>query len=187
MSALIPLRLLLALHIVTGLTVDALCAQYEILVVTPAINNEAILPGSPLPPVCHPATTMKVLACRSEYEPASFVVKTDGTLRRVRVDVDPLTGPSGSLEAGALDVRVVQLLFRRVTDWPALAPALLLHDADLIVVDEKPQPQVRIQPPHSRANRTVAARFKHQTRWLRCTALSPNSRNQKIGYSATAR
>jgi hypothetical protein len=140
MSALIPLRLLLALHIVTGLTVDALCAEYEILVVTPAINNEAILPGSPLPSVCRPSTVMKVLACRGEYEPASFVVKTEGTLRRVRVDVGPLTGPSGSLEADVVDVRVVQLLFRRVTDWPALAPALLLHDADLIVVDEKPQP-----------------------------------------------
>ena len=101
-----------------------------------------------MPSVCRPSTIMKVLACRGEYEPASFVVKTEGTLRRVRVDVGPLTGPSGSLEADAVDVRVVQLLFRRVTDWPALAPALLLHDADLIVVDEKPQPQALVDGAH---------------------------------------
>ena len=134
------MNLVLVLTVLSALARNVSGADYEVFVVTPAINNEAILPGSPLPAVCRAGTVMKIMACRGEYEPASFVVKANGPLSGVRVDVERLTGPAGTLASDAVDIRVVQVLFRRVTDWPAHSPALLLHDPDLIVVDEKPQP-----------------------------------------------
>ena len=130
---------LLTLTIV--LSVSSLNAGYQVFVVHPAINNHAVMPGEPLPPTCRQGSSLKVIACRGEYEPASFVVRTDAPLTDVRVDVLPLQGPSGVLPAEIVDIRVVKILFRRITDWPALYPSLLLHDADLMVVDKKPRPE----------------------------------------------
>ena len=132
-------NVLLTLTIV--LSVSSLNADYEIFVVHPAINNHAVMPGEPLPPTCRQGSSLKVIACRGEYEPASFVVRTDAPLTDVRIDVLPLQGPSGVLPAEIVDIRVVKILFRRITDWPALCPSLLLHDADLMVVDKKPRPE----------------------------------------------
>ena len=52
---------------------------------------------------------MKVIACRGEYEPASFVVRTDEPLTDVRLDVSPLHGPSAVLPAPTLTVEGVRL------------------------------------------------------------------------------
>lgn len=125
----------------------------KIYIVRPAINNYAILPGEPLPEVCQSGTTMKIMACRGEYEPASFVIKADSPLEAVRVSVGPLTSTGGTLPADAVDVRAVQVIFRRITDWPGLCPWLLVHDPGLFVVDDKPQP-IALLPdahPHWRA------------------------------------
>ena len=52
-------------------------ADYKTYVVSPAINNPAILPGEPLPEVCRSQKVVTIRACRGEYEPASFAVLTD--------------------------------------------------------------------------------------------------------------
>jgi hypothetical protein len=139
-------NLRLNLIIITALTAaSATFAQnetlpYTLYIVRPAINNYAVMPDAPLPGTCKRETTMKIMTCRGEYEPASFVVKTDKPLTGVRIEVEPLSGPAGTIAPEAVDVRLVQVVFRRITDWPALCPWLLVHDPGLIVVDENPHP-----------------------------------------------
>ena len=104
-------------------------AAYGVYVVEPAINNYAIVPGRPLPKVCSSEKTIKLTVSRGEYEPASFVVKSGGrALKGVKVEVAALRGQSGRLPAGSVDVRVVQMILRRVTNYPGRAPWLLVHD-----------------------------------------------------------
>ena len=134
-------RLLLIVElIIVAPLVQVPAFPYQTYIVSPAINNNAILPGEPLPVVCQPGKTMRIMACRGEYEPASFVIKTDRPLEAVSISVDRLSGPGGILPINTVDVRIVQMIFRRVTDWPALVPWLLVHDPGLLVVDDKPQP-----------------------------------------------
>ena len=109
-------------------------------IVTPAINNYAILPGQPLSAVCKSEKIMKIMASRGEYEPASFLVTTEKRLEAVRVEIGGFTAPAGTLPAEAVDVRVVQAYFRRVTDLPTTLPWLLVHDPTLLeIVDEVPK------------------------------------------------
>lgn len=123
---------------------------YATYVVSPAINNYAILPGEPLPEVCQSGNTMRIMACRGEYEPASFVVRTATLLEGVRIEVGKLAGAAGTLPADVIDVRAVQVIFRRVTDWPALTPWLLLHDPGLFVVHDVPRPFAIGDPPETK-------------------------------------
>ena len=127
-------------------------ASYKTYIVNPAINNYSVVPGDPLPEVCKPGDTMRIMACRGEYEPASFVVVADSPLEGVRVEVGPLTGSVGTLPSSAVDVRAVQVIFRRITDWPGLAPCLLLHDPGLLVVEDDPDPE-RISRGYTKTNR----------------------------------
>ena len=112
---------------------------YDVYLISPAINNYAILPDKPLPKVFKRGKTIKMMACRGEYEPASFLVRTRQPLQAVRVDVSPLTGSAGTIKAQRIDIRVVQPVFRRVTDWPAAIPWLLVHDPQMFVIDDVPQ------------------------------------------------
>jgi len=110
---------------------SALCvgADYTVHVLDPAITNHMILPDGPLPPVCKQAGTIKVRACRGEYESASFVVTPSAPLEGVRVEVGPLAGPGGEWPKDAIDVRVVKSVYRRVLgDVRAIVPTLLVHD-----------------------------------------------------------
>ena len=113
---------------------------YRTFVVTPAINNWAILRGAKLPETCKAETTMKIMAARGEYEPASFLVDTDTLLEQVMVTVSPLQGDAGTLPTEAVDVRVVQPYFRRVTDLPTTLPWLLLHDPKLLTIEDRSLP-----------------------------------------------
>ena len=61
---------------------------YRTYVVRPAINNDAILENEPLPAVCRDETVMAIMAARGEYEPASFLVKTDQPLEQVMERVE---------------------------------------------------------------------------------------------------
>ncbi len=63
---------------------QALGADYQVHVVTPAVTNHMIPRDGPLPPVCREAATMEVFACRGEYEPTSFVVTAAKELKGVR-------------------------------------------------------------------------------------------------------
>ena len=112
----------------------------QVYVVDPPITDQAILVGQPLPGVCKAEKTIRIMACRGEYEPASFLVTTEKRLEAVRVEIGPLTGSAGTLPAEAVDVRVVQPYFRRVTSWPATMPWLLVHDPGLFTIVDEPQP-----------------------------------------------
>ncbi len=137
-------------RIVTALCAAAFCLtgsatfaaelSYRTYVVSPAINNWAILEGGALPKVCKTETTMKIMAARGEYEPASFLVETDELLKQVMVTVSPLQGAAGTLPTEAVDVRVVQPYFRRITDLPTTLPWILLHDPELLVIEERTVP-----------------------------------------------
>ena len=126
--------------LIATLPIQAEVTQYSVYVVRPAITNQAILPGWPLPAVCKAEKTMKIIACRGEYEPASFLVVAEERLEAVAVELGRLSGPGESWPAAAVDVRVVQPYFRRVTDLPTTLPWLLVHDPGLLVVEENPKP-----------------------------------------------
>ncbi len=83
-------------------------ADYTIHVVDPPITNQSIVADKPLPEVCRPGHTLTVRACRGEYEPASFVVVADRPMKAVRIEVGPLQGLQGTLDADAVDVRIAR-------------------------------------------------------------------------------
>ena len=112
---------------------------YQTYVVRPAINNDAILEDEPLPAVCRDETVMAIMAARGEYEPASFLVKTDQPLEQVMVRVDPLKGAAGTLPPEAVDVRIAQKFYRAIT-WQCVAmPWVLVHDPGMLKIIDKHQ------------------------------------------------
>ncbi len=114
-------------------------AEYKIYIVDPAISNYAIQEHKPLPVTCQPGTRISMMACRGEYEPASFVIETDKKLEKVLVTVGQLVSNSGTIASGAVDVRVVQPCWIRITDSPGRTNWVLLHDPALLVIDHEKQ------------------------------------------------
>ena len=122
-------------------TFSILChgADYTVHVVNPAVTNHMILRDGPLPPVCKEATTIKIFACRGEYEPASFVVTASKPLHEVRVESGLLSGPGGRWSPESVDVRVVKYLHRWTLGNIATAvPTLLVHDESFLPVEPVP-------------------------------------------------
>ncbi len=110
---------------------------YRTYVVAPAINNHTILEGRPLPVVFRDENVMKVLCARGEYEPASFLVRTDRPLEEVMVRVGDLSGPGGVLPADTVDVRIVQKFYRVITWQCVTMPWVLVHDPGMLTIVEK--------------------------------------------------
>ena len=112
---------------------------YRTYVVRPAINNDAILEDEPLPAVCRDEAVMTIMAARGEYEPASFLVKTDQPLEQVMVRVEPLKGAAGVLPPEAVDVRIARKFYRAIT-WQCVAmPWVLVHDPGMLKIVDKHQ------------------------------------------------
>jgi len=88
---------------------------YQTYVIRPAINKGAILEGQPLPAVCRDETIMKIMCARGEYEPASFLIRTDRPLKQVMVRVGRLKGKTGTLSPEAVDVRIARKFYRAIT------------------------------------------------------------------------
>ena len=119
----------------------ASAADYDVYVVDPPVNNRPVLPEKPLPPTCKPAAPtdgFRITACRGEYEPVSFVIETRELLRNVDVKVGSLESDAGEIPGSAVDVCVVVLVFRRITDWPGMVNWVLVHDPSLIVMKDEP-------------------------------------------------
>ena len=116
---------LMAVGVIT--TGQASGADYTVHVVDPPITNHMVLQDGPLPPVCKQADTIKLWACRGEYEPVSFVVSaTSEPLKNVVIEVDPVVGPGEQWPKDAIDIRVV-----KTGDLPKNfreSPILLVHD-----------------------------------------------------------
>ena len=108
--------------------------------VNPAINNIAALSGHPLPELWQAGSTMKIMAARGEYEPATFVLATDTPLADLHVQVGPLTGAAGTLATEALDVRVAQPYYKRITNTAATVPWVLTHDPSLFTIVQQQLP-----------------------------------------------
>ena len=102
--------------------VSAVCfaVEYTVHIVEPVINDHLMMLDGPLPPVCRQGRTMKVRACRGEYEPASFVVTASKPLAAVRIEVAPVSGPGEPWPEAAIDVRVRRKF--------GASPILLVHD-----------------------------------------------------------
>ena len=112
---------------------------YRTYVISPAINNSAILEDRPLPAVCRDEKVMKVLCARGEYEPASFLIQTDKPLETVMVRVGDLVGPAGVLRTETVDVRIAQKFYRLIT-WQCVAiPWVLVHDPGMLEIVDKHQ------------------------------------------------
>jgi len=91
------------------------CSQagaYEIYTVTPPVNDYLVVAEGPLPPTCQLGNVLEVMACRGEYEPASFIIQTKANehLDNVRVRCSPLRSESVELPIGTVDVRIVDKL-----------------------------------------------------------------------------
>ena len=114
-------------------------ADYTIHVVEPTVTNHVMLGDGPLPPVCQPADTVVVRACRGEYEPASFVISASEPLEGVRIEVGAVTGPGGTWPKEAIDVRVVKEYYCG-PDWGIL-PILLVHDKSFLGIEPDPTPE----------------------------------------------
>ncbi len=88
--------------------------------------------------------TVRIIAARGEYEPGSFVVRSDVDLGKVQPVVGKFVSESGAVfPAECLDLAVVKVWYQNRNGWFSyfadtgmkLCPELLLHDEDLIRVD----------------------------------------------------
>ena len=114
-------------------------------VVTP-INSEKILPDTfPLPG--KRSTTISLQACRGEYEPASFVVRTgaEGVTGLLPVVTDLISATGNRIPKENIDIKLVKIWYQSGGAWekvqkidklgPVLVPELLINDPDLVRVD----------------------------------------------------
>ena len=90
--------------------------------------------------------TVRIVAAKGEYEPGSFVLVSDTDLGKVQLEVDELRNETGVVfPKDKIDLRNVKVWYQAGTAWfsyfqdvrQKLCPELLLHDEDLIRVDEK--------------------------------------------------
>ena len=91
---------------------------------------------------------VSLAAARGEIETVSFSVRPERAMRKVDFVPSDLAGPDGAaIPASAADFALVKVWFRAggrwTTSWcgrtgrPELIPDLVLHDDDLVRVDEK--------------------------------------------------
>lgn len=114
------------------------------------ISEEQILPASSsLPGI--PSTTVTMSACRDEYEPASFVIRSAvRDLDNLRFSISDLVGSNGVIPSSRVDLRFVKVWFQAGGAWRTvglshmgktrvLVPELLLKDDGLVQLDEASQ------------------------------------------------
>lgn len=92
---------------------------------------------------------VRLIAARGEYEPGSFVLRSDEDLRDVTATWGDLTGPNGAkIAASELDLKVVLCWYQQGNAWSGyfadmkrrvLTPELLVHDEKVIRVDHEAQ------------------------------------------------
>lgn len=112
--------------------------------VVPATGEEPFLPDRD-PRHGEKGGVVRLVAAQDEYEPGSFVVKSDVDLGKVRFAPDAFTNDQGVAFAAAnVDLKVVKVWYQNRNGWFsyfgdtgfALCPELLLNDEDLVRIDE---------------------------------------------------
>jgi hypothetical protein len=114
------------------------------------ISGDPILPTTfPLPGT--PSTSINIVACRGEYEPASIVFRSDSQdIRNLKLVVSDLIGDGGNIAKSHIDIRFVKVWYQAGGGWntiglsrlgktKVLVPELLLKDDDLVQVDVQTQ------------------------------------------------
>ena len=111
----------------------------------PAMSDEMRLPSAD-PRDGVKGGVVRIVAAKDEYEPGSFVVKSDIDLGKVAFTVGALTNEKGeAFPAANLDLKFVKVWYQNLNGWWSyfgdtggfkLIPELLVNDEDLIRVDE---------------------------------------------------
>ena len=119
----------------------------EVLIhVVQPVSSKMILPTTfPLPG--EPSQTIDIVACRGEYEPASFVVRPLARdIVGLQVAGTDLVGSAGMLPKDAIDIHIVKIWYQSGGGWnhighshlgvtSTLVPELLVKDDQLVKVD----------------------------------------------------
>lgn len=109
-----------------------------------ALSPEMRLPDT-LPEDGKVSDQIKIVSAQGEYEAASFVVAPLSDVTSVTFSVYDLQGNGGSIPASTVDMHVVKTWYQGGTAWQSyffddtkdvLVPELLLHDENLIKVDD---------------------------------------------------
>ena len=111
----------------------------------PALSNEMRLPDAE-PTDGEKGGALRVVACRDEFEPASFVLKSDADLAGVTVSASDLRNEKGVVfPKSKIDLKIIKVWYQNGNSWYSyfndvglrLCPELLLNDETMIKVDEK--------------------------------------------------
>ena len=84
------------------------------------------------------ANQASIAVCRGEYEPVSIALWSPRDLDQVVAKASDLKGPTGSIPASSMDIKVVKCWYQRGERsgrWLALVPRFLLNDDALVRVD----------------------------------------------------
>lgn len=120
-------------------------SEVSLYIVNP-ITKQKILPNTPInsfPLARNQKNVISVKACRGEFEPSSFVVRSTANLTGVSVVSSGLKGPDGSsISQESVDIRLVKCWHQGGSGSVArgattLTPELLLKDDSLIKIDEQ--------------------------------------------------
>ena len=113
----------------------------------PATSEEQFLPDRD-PVHAERGGVVRIVAAQDEYEPGSFVVKSDADLGKVQLSLGAFTNAQGAaLAPESLDLKVVKVWYQNRNGWFSyfgdtgfkLVPELLLNDEDLVRVDTAKQ------------------------------------------------
>jgi len=113
--------------------------------VVPPMSETPYLPTA-LPADGEKDGIVRIVAAKGEYEPGSFILRSDADLKDVRLELGALTNEKGDVfPPQNLDLKVVKVWYQNRNGWFSyfgdcgwkLVPELLLNDENLIEVDEK--------------------------------------------------
>ena len=115
---------------------DVLCY----VIANPTTSSERILPNSTVS--TSRFLTLSVIACRGEYEPASFVIHPLRDITLLEITPTDLKGKAGVIPSKNVDIKVVKCWYcgqryERRGERRPLVPELLLKDDTLVKVDHK--------------------------------------------------
>lgn len=119
---------------------NILCCQVK------PISDVIRLPGA-FPADGRISTDIEMTAAQGEFEPASFVLRSFDNIENMTFKVMPLESPAGTISPSAVDLRVVKCWYQADCAWKnvcrlnldqrVMVPELLLHDENIITIDEK--------------------------------------------------
>jgi hypothetical protein len=130
-----PILILLALYLLNSAAYAA-----SSLYVVPAITDDRILPNSSISD-SYLSYNISISAARGEYEPASFVVRSDADIPYLTIEATCLSGTGAIIPAENVDVRTVKVWWQAgvgIGDitHKQMAPELLLKNDSLVRVTE---------------------------------------------------